>query len=109
MVLKEKKNKKYSSKYNKKSKGNNSMEKDTKKKNTSKNEFYDENDLPYYDSNDDFLIKNNELFYDIFKYDDELNQVKKQNIEPSSIIKEKEKHSDFVITSIAFNIPVGMI
>ncbi|CRG99626.1 conserved Plasmodium protein, unknown function [Plasmodium relictum] len=109
MVLKSKKNKKYSLKYIKKNKANSFVEKDTKKKNGIKSEFYDENELPYYDSNDDFLIKNNGLFYDILKSDDELKRPEKENIEFSSINKEKEKHLDFVTMSIAFNVPIGMI
>ncbi|SOV77062.1 conserved Plasmodium protein, unknown function [Plasmodium sp. gorilla clade G3] len=108
MVLKDKK---YNRKYLKKIKGRSKCitEKEEKKSKEDSHYNYDE-DLPQYESNDDFLIHDKELLCHILNSDYESSQ---ENINVEHIKntqkKNKERHIDFVISSLAFNIPLGMI
>ncbi|SBT79143.1 conserved Plasmodium protein, unknown function [Plasmodium malariae] len=112
MVLKDKRKKKKSSKYTKKKKANIFTERENKVKSMYSNEkeYYDESGLLNYDSNDDVLIKNEELCSYMLQSGDELDKKsEKEKMNYSNINKGEEQHIDFLLTSIAFNIPLGMI
>ncbi|KAI4838770.1 hypothetical protein MKS88_002277 [Plasmodium brasilianum] len=71
-------------------------------------EYYDESGLLNYDSNDDVLIKNEELCSYMLQSGDELDKKsEKEKMNYSNINKGEEQHIDFLLTSIAFNIPLG--
>ncbi|KYN99452.1 hypothetical protein PGSY75_1007500 [Plasmodium gaboni] len=108
MVLKDKK---YNRKYLKKIKARSKdiTEKEEKKSKEDSHYNYEEN-LPEYDSNNDYLIHDKELLSHILNSDSESSQ---ENINVEHIKntqkKNKERHIDFVISSLAFNIPLGLI
>ncbi|SPJ10490.1 conserved Plasmodium protein, unknown function [Plasmodium sp. DRC-Itaito] len=108
MVLKDKR---YNRKYLKKIKARSKCvtEKEEKKSKEDSHYNYDE-DLPQYDCNDDFLIYDKELLSVILNSDYESSE---ENINVGNIKntqkKNKERHIDFVISSLAFNIPLGLI
>ncbi|GAW80498.1 hypothetical protein PGO_080620 [Plasmodium gonderi] len=115
MVLKDKKKKRRdSTKYMNKRNSDKLQEKEKNDKLQNVNdinEFYNESDLPCYDNNNDIFIKDKDFFHNILKSEDEL--VTKKDLKNDQETREKGqqkiRHVDFVVASVAFSIPPGMI
>ncbi|SBS82827.1 conserved Plasmodium protein, unknown function [Plasmodium ovale curtisi] len=112
MVLKDKKKRIQASRYlRKKNRATKVTEREAKQREGNITEggvgtYYEEEDLPHYDSNDDFLIKDKKIFSYILKSEDEL---KERRNDYSTVHPEKDYHKDSIFLSIAFNIPLGMM
>ncbi|SCN61776.1 conserved Plasmodium protein, unknown function [Plasmodium chabaudi chabaudi] len=121
MVLKDKKKKlqslRYLKKKNKNANANRYPEREANSKETKQNDsdenkqnYLDDDDLPSYNSNDDALIKDKDQFSYILNSDEEPYEIKEENqINISNKNKQKEFHINFVLTSVALNIPPGMV
>ncbi|ETB58128.1 hypothetical protein YYC_04201 [Plasmodium yoelii 17X] len=112
MVLKDKKKKFQSLRYLKNKNAKKYPEKETKQNESDENKqnYLDDSDLPSYNSNDDALIKDKDQFSYILDSDEEPYEIKKQNkMNISNKNKQKESHINLVLTSVALNIPPGMI
>ncbi|VWU48352.1 conserved protein, unknown function [Hepatocystis sp. ex Piliocolobus tephrosceles] len=116
MVLKSKKKKIQSYRYLKKKNAKNYVNKEynSNDRKAQKNEtnYYSEDDLPSYDSNDDILMKD-DFFLTILNSDDK-SQERTEN-KPKDILynennkNQKKMHIDFLLASIALNIPSALV